>query len=112
MQPIVGLITRRTWSRITLALETEQDLFEAREVRGIGARTCDSLALRVLKLDDITNALPCRALRERCREVTEELFLMLPVACARQEEQPQESGRGWTHLFSRMLRSFFAEYSS
>ena len=55
MQPIVGLITCCTWSRITLALETEQDLFEAREVRGIGARTCDSLALRVLKLDDITN---------------------------------------------------------
>ena len=96
-------------SSIALALQTEQHFLEAREVCRVRARPCNRLALRVLELDDCADALPSGTLRERGREVCEELLLMLPIADMRNGMGRED---GTTHLFSRMLRSFFAAYSS
>lgn len=79
----VSLVSRRAWCGSPLAFEAEQNLLEAGQVSCARARPRNGFALRVLQLDDLADALPCRALRERCVQGGEEFFLEIPECFTR-----------------------------
>ncbi len=98
------LISSRTGRSISLPFEAQQDLLEAGEVRRTRACPRDGLALRVLQLDKVADALPGGACRQRPCQLSDVFCLRVSANGMRYQSDPRT---GNPHLLSRILRSFF-----
>ena len=107
-----NLVPGCTWRTRPLPSQPQEHLAEPRQL--CCARPCarESLALRVLEFDELADPIPSRALRECIGQRGDICRLRLSADSIQLGDTVERAERARTHLFSKMLRSFFVLYSS